>query len=268
MCGKIHGLLHVPMCKARKVFAWICGAAYGALMKYVGVDGCKAGWLAVVLDDRDVSWTVCPEFVDVADQFADACCLFVDMPIGLPASGTREADRLARESLPRHLKGSIFNTPVRSAVHAPDKATAKQINKALTGKSLSEQSLGIIKKILDVDLVLQQGHAIRENLFEAHPEVCFQRFAGRNLDYSKKDILGSLERIEILEKISMVPKSLLEDVRKQYTRSNVAGDDVLDACVLAAAAWRSKGKPACFPLEKDGPPRDETGLPMAIWYPK
>lgn len=246
----------------------MCEAGYDAAMRYVGVDGCRDGWLAVVIDGDNVSWMLCPTFAGLVDRVADHCCLFVDIPIGLPATGTREADRQARNSLPGHLKGSIFNTPVRKAVYATDKSEAKHINQKLSGKSLSEQSLGIARKILEVDTVLQERSALRGRLFEAHPEVCFSRLAGHSLQYVKKDLLGGLERLRILEKWIDEPQRLLVEVRNEVARSRVGGDDVLDACVLAVAARKSGGSPACFPLEKNSPPLDETGLPMAIWFPE
>ena len=53
-------------------------------MKYVGVDGCVGGWLAVGLDDAD-GWEVKGvfEFVDLVRYFANARLILVDMPIGL-----------------------------------------------------------------------------------------------------------------------------------------------------------------------------------------
>ena len=59
---------------------------------------------------------------------------------------------------------------------------------------------------------------------------------------------------------------MLVSVRNKYGRSIVAGDDVLDAFVLALTARECEGKPTFFPARRDEPPRDEKGLPMAIWY--
>lgn len=259
--------LGMGLCRKRKVFAWIWRGGYVAPMRYVGVDGCKAGWLAVEFDGTDLSWVLFSEFEALLGNYADGCCLFVDIPIGLPSSGTREADAVARKLLPSHLKSSIFNTPVRAAVYASDKVSAKTINKKLSGKSLSEQSLGIARNIMDVDQALQSRKEAWSRVFEAHPEVCFQQLGGAPLRYAKKDLLGGLERLRILDKFTDGSEGLLASVRETCPRTTVSGDDVLDACVLAVAAWKSRGKPRCLPLENDGPPQDETGLPMAIWFP-
>ena len=236
-------------------------------MKFVGVDGCKAGWLAVELEGKTLTWSLFSTFAAVAEHYADNCCLFVDIPIGLPEKGTREADRQARLYLPSHMKSSIFNTPVRRAVYASGKAEAKQINEKLSGKSLSEQSLAISKKILDADKAMQANLEARDFVFESHPEICFSQLADQAPKYAKKDLLGGLERLKILDKFVTGVKDLLVSVRESVPRSKIAGDDVLDACVLAVAARECWGNPSCFPLEKSGPPMDETGLPMAIGYP-
>ena len=72
----------------------------------------------------------------------------------MAGSGTREADQEARNALPSKLKSCVFNTPVRKAVYAGTKIEAKSINEKLSGKSLSEQSLGLIGKIWEVDMFL------------------------------------------------------------------------------------------------------------------
>ena len=116
-------------------------------MRYVGVDACRAGWFAVLLGGDGPEFRVCESFAEVWAWAGQGARLFVDIPVGLPAEGTRRADREARQALPAHLKSTLFNTPVRRAVYAESKEEARRINRQLSGKSLSEQSLGIMKKL-------------------------------------------------------------------------------------------------------------------------
>ncbi len=235
-------------------------------MKYMGVDGCRGGWFAVSLEKGSVKWSLCETFARLLDNHNDADCVFVDIPIGLPAAKTREADQEARRYLPSHLKSCVFNTPVRPAIHAASKGEAKSINKKLTGKSLSEQSLGLIKKIAEVDSVLQTRPEFRHTVFESHPEICFALLAGHPPGYGKKDFLGCLERFKTIRNLVPDLKDVLVSVRKSHPCSMVKCDDVLDSFALALTARGCKGKPSFFPVGSDEPPRDETGLPMAIWY--
>jgi predicted RNase H-like nuclease len=59
------------------------------------------------------------------------------------------------------------------------------------------------------------------------------------------------------------PAGLVARVREAYPASRVAGDDVLDALMLAVTAGGGAAnlRPVPDPVEKD-----ETGLPMAVWY--
>lgn len=235
-------------------------------MKYVGVDGCKGGWIAVGLDENRVEWDVFDSFAGIFDNHNDLQVCFVDMPIGLPASGNREADSAARKALPSHLKGSIFNVPVRSAVYAASKSEAKSINEKLTGKSLSEQSLGIVPRIREVDEFLQKRTDLQEQVFESHPETCFIRLSGADTRYRKKDFLGELKRFRIIRNFVPNLEDILISIRNDHPQSKVGNDDVLDAFILALTARECKGTPRFFPEGLKTPPRDETGLPMAIWY--
>ncbi|CCH49560.1 DUF429 domain-containing protein [Pseudodesulfovibrio piezophilus] len=235
-------------------------------MKYVGVDACKCGWMAAIMDKTGVRCEVFPEFAGIWDAHSDIQRLFVDIPVGLAAEGDRGADMEARRFLPPGFKSSIFNTPVRKALYARTNAEAKSINQELTGKSLSEQSLGISKKIREVDRWLQAHQKEQGKVFESHPEICFIHCAGGPLSYGKKDFLGTLERMKIVRKFVKSAEDLLVSVRERYTRTNVAADDILDAMVLAVVAKECDGRPSFFPAGVEEPPQDETGLPMAVWY--
>ena len=90
----------------------------------VGIDGCRSGWVAVVLDDDDQAAAHhLREIDDVGAAAPDAALIAIDVPIGIPDVGRREADVAARRFLgPR--RNSVFFTPVRGAVEAATHAEA------------------------------------------------------------------------------------------------------------------------------------------------
>lgn len=235
-------------------------------MQFLGVDACKGGWFAAILEEDQAKWALYESFADLVANHKQMQACFVDIPIGLPDRGSREADAEARKALPSYLKSSIFNVPVRKAVYAPTKAEAKSINQKLTGKSLSEQSLGISMKIREVDEVLQKWPKIRSRVYESHPETCFIRMAGVQTQYRKKDLLGGLERLRIIRNFLPKIEEFLIAVRKEHSQSVIGSDDVLDSFILAVTAKECKGSPRFFPQGQNEPPKDETGLPMAIWF--
>lgn len=53
---------------------------------FIGLDGCKAGWLTVTLGPRG-GWAVAidPSLEAVLDRHPDARCVLIDIPIGLPS---------------------------------------------------------------------------------------------------------------------------------------------------------------------------------------
>ncbi|OIQ49877.1 hypothetical protein BerOc1_01805 [Pseudodesulfovibrio hydrargyri] len=231
-------------------------------MKFVGVDGCKAGWCAAWVADGRWDVGVYPLFADLWSEHRDAASVLVDIPIGLADNANRTAESLLRERLgPR--RASVFNTPARAALHAGSKVAAKEINRKASGKSLSEQSLGIIKKIEEVDLFFAANLGAVEKVFESHPELCFALAGGAPMRYPKRDTPGVLERYEILTRFVPDVRGLLDRVRGMFPASKVAGDDMFDALILAVTGRQGARRMRSLP---DPAERDAAGLPMAIWY--
>ena len=250
------------MCDGVQLVARWCVGAYRSGMKYVGVDGCKGGWFVVWGDDGRWDFEVYVDFSALWQAHCDAGCILVDIPIGLARDSVRQADVQTRNLLgPR--KSSIFNTPVREAVHALSKEAAKSINRQAVGKSLSEQSLGIMTKIKEVDLFLTVHPEAVEKVFESHPELCFAKAAGQPMRYAKKDVAGVLERYELLKRFVPDVRGFVERVRNSCPAGVMAGDDVFDALILAVIGGQGRGKLKSIP---EPPEFDEKGLPMAIWY--
>ena len=68
-------------------------------MSVVGVDACKSGWIAVVLRGTNVSAVYLRGVSDLASVIPDAEVIAIDIPIGLPKDGRREADIAAKKFL-------------------------------------------------------------------------------------------------------------------------------------------------------------------------
>ena len=81
--------------------------------------------------------------------------------------------------------------------------------------------------------------------------------------FPKRKPEGIEERLTILSRHLENAKLLYEKALDAFTRKTVARDDIVDAMILAVTARESRGSLTPMP---DPPERDETGLPMAIWY--
>jgi predicted RNase H-like nuclease len=228
-------------------------------VRSVGVDGCRAGWIAVTRTRGRLVWGVYPRMADVVAAHPRAERIFVDMPIGLPRAGApiRECDRFARALLgPR--RSSVFPVPCRAAAHASDPAEARRHNLAILGRSLAEQTLRIRHKIAEIDDLLRDDPGLP--LREIHPEVCFQALAGRPLAHNKKTRAGAEERLAVLAPYAPDARALVDAFA--LPRRAAAPDDLIDA--LAALVTASARAHACLPA---APPRDERGLPMESVLP-
>jgi predicted RNase H-like nuclease len=184
-------------------------------VRVAGVDGCRGGWLSAVVEDGGV-----PRFV-LHSTFAevltlDAEVIGVDMPIGLLDRGWRPCDLAARDFVgPR--RASVFPTPPRAVLEAPDYEAAVRESRRLTGMGVSRQSYGLRRRIFEVDSCAARD----ERVIEVHPEVSFCELAGEALP-SKHMPEGHAARKEVL---------VLCDT------SAVARSLALDALDAAAVAW-------------------------------
>jgi predicted RNase H-like nuclease len=101
-----------------------------ASAQIAGVDGCKAGWILVILQPDSPARAeakVFENFTNLAGALNPDSIIAVDMPIGLPeraSKGGRAPDWAAKEFLgPR--KGSVFLVPSRPAVYAYEQGYAQ-----------------------------------------------------------------------------------------------------------------------------------------------
>jgi len=80
----------------------------------------------------------------------EVAAIAIDIPIGLPDRGVRQADRAARERLGR-LASSVFLTPVRAALAAEPYREATAVAVRLTGSGISQQAYRLREKIFEVE---------------------------------------------------------------------------------------------------------------------
>lgn len=242
-------------------------------MKYVGVDGCRDGWLAIEYTGEE--FKSAEQYDDVEklwDDHYNAELILIDVPIGLREEGNtpRPCDDAARGRLESPRSSSVFPTPVRSVLGADSYQEAREKQEEKTDGSLGAQTWGISNKIEELDdfLRLEQNDAV-DTIREAHPEVCYWALNSEEpTQYSKTSapVAAFWERVEILEDVDT---QILNDIRKAGSglQSEATNDDLLDAFVLAVTGTPLTGKlkslPKESPEEDDGDPK---GLPMEMVY--
>lgn len=222
----------------------------------IGVDGCPAGWIGVIWSNT-VEHRLFKSFEEILKLQADI--IAVDMPIGLPPRFGREAETAARKILGKR-KSSVFPIACRQAVMCETYEEARHISRASSQppKSPTKQSFGIFRKIREIDMLLTPD--LQNRVHEVHPEISFWAMNGkRDMSSSKKSKQGLVDRQSAL-KAAGFPIDKLPTW--SYRKSQVADDDLIDACACAWSARRIfRNEHVCFP---EKPPRDAKGLVMCI----
>jgi predicted RNase H-like nuclease len=241
-----------------------CPAAQS--MRYVGVDGCRAGWIAVATNGRELQYALFSSIREVVDTFPGAERICIDIPIGLPWDEypIRDCDRLARSVLGRDRRSSVFPVPCRAAVHARSPAEARELNLVQLRRSLSAQALAIRCRIAEVDVLLTTEQSSKSVIREVHPEVCFWALGAQSLVAHRKSTpAGIKERLHVVGSYTIDAPRLLQTVLAEWPRRSVAVDDVLDALV----AWITAQAPESAIRRLSGTPGiDQLGLAMEMLY--
>jgi predicted RNase H-like nuclease len=228
--------------------------------RVAGVDGCPAGWLRI---ERLRSGALDAQVLSTGALVADAhefTCLAIDIPIGLPDTGARTADRRARAVLGAGRSSSVFPAPVRAVLPARSYEEACDRSFAATGQRLSRQAFNILPKIRDVDAALAADPSLVAHVHEVHPEVSFCYLAGgRPMQHSKKTMEGRRERLALLYGQF---GDAFDAVRANFKRADVSSDDIADALVVLWSAERIVGGTDIALV--DAPDRDALGVPMQI----
>jgi predicted RNase H-like nuclease len=240
--------------------------------KISGVDGCKAGWIAVTVTPESFDKAEVKVFKDVAaliSELGSRSIIAIDIPIGLPECairGGREPDWAARAFLgPR--RASVFPVPSRKAVYVHEQGYRRVCDVARETsdrkRALSKQLFGILGRIRQIDEVLRQEPVLCERIFEVHPEVSFKVMNNNESLPERKKVKGRINpqgmqlRKELLATEGF-PLSFLDQIPPQ----KAGRDDFYDAC---ACAWSAKrilcGMARVFPSQ---PPIDGEGLEQAV----
>lgn len=246
-----------------------------------GVDGCKAGWVAVIRrPGAALEAAVFGRLADLVDALEPRAVIAVDMPIGLPervAHGGRGPERLVREKLGAR-QSSVFSIPSRAAVFAEDAAfttvdawyaahrRASAVARATSEppRAISIQAFGIFPKIRELDALLRARSGLGERVIESHPEAAFWRLNGERAMQTPKKVRGKVNPQGMEERKALLAACGIDRAFLDAAPPRGAGaDDYLDAAAMMLVAGRhAAGKALPFP---DPPGRDGHGLPVAIW---
>jgi predicted RNase H-like nuclease len=230
-----------------------------------GVDGCKGGWICISKDllSAEISTEVFPSMGSLLKRIPRAVVLAVDIPIGLPDSGPRKCDALARKLLGSPRASSVFPAPIRPAIEARSREEADEITRSVDGRGVGAQAWGLYARIREVDEIVSTDALARRRIYEVHPELSFMYWhGGIALAESKKTEAGMAVRVRLID--DHFGKDLRQQVRQQHPRSRVHDDDVNDAF---AALWTAErilsDSVKIFP---DPPQWDALGIEMAMWF--
>jgi predicted RNase H-like nuclease len=245
-----------------------------------GVDGCPGGWIvAFGRPDGEVKPPrAFKRFSKIVSADERPAIIAIDVPIGLPKQSP-DKGRLA-ESAVRPLlgdrKSSVFRIPSRRAVEASVAAEpadererffkACEIARQTSDdhKAFAKQGFYIFDKVVEIDQFLRGRPDYVARVFETHPELAFVRMNGDvPLSQPKKLKTKVYPPGLELRRALLRRAGLQDDVIGTTPPKGAAQDDLIDALACLVTARRIHNQSArCYP---DQPPRDEHGLPMAIW---
>ncbi len=229
----------------------------------VGIDGCKGEWIAVAISDKAFEVDKYKTIDEICEKYRTADAFLIDIPIGLPESRDgflKRPDNELRTKLGRKYS-SVFNTPFRQIVYAPDAKRAWELNRELEARQ-TPVSMMLCKAIKQVDTFLQNNPQWKNRLLESHPEYCFNLLnGGKSLDQSKLSREGLEIRIGILKNFFPDSRRVVDTYLKQY-KSRKKADDVVDALCLAIAG--RLGLEHGFKSIPGIPFKDGTGLNMQV----
>ena len=226
------------------------------LTRIAGVDGCRPGWIAMIKDGSSITPRLCVSDEDLVALFRECAVVAIDIPIGLAERGPRSCDHHARRFLGRRAS-SVFPAPLRPLLALSEYAEANRIARNLQKRGISKQGWAIVRKVDQIDRLLQRHRELRGRVYEVHPEVSFAIWnGGAPIEASKRTKEGAAARRALVsahfgdEALRSIPRGAKED-------------DALDAL---AALWTAE-------RILDGRARtlgdaraDQTGLPMRIVY--
>jgi len=225
----------------------------------LGVDGCRAGWLAVRLDLGGCGIEALLAEYWAALPWRQAAMIAVDMPLGLADAGPRDCDIAARGLLPPGRKSSVFPPPRRYMLACANWQAAQDLGRAREGTGISKQAWNITDKIRELDEALDPADQTRVR--EVHPELVFHRLNDWQALPPKRRLEDQEARLALLQRAGLPEIAPWLD---HFPRQAAGRDDVIDAAACAYTAQRLlAGAAERLPAT---PPRDSRGLRMEICY--
>jgi len=233
------------------------------MTQIAGVDGCPGGWLCITLDSETdaVTANIFPTARQLLAFNPHIEAMAIDMPIGLPHSGRRRCDKLAKNALGnRHV--CVFYAPTRDALSSPSRIAASTI----LGRGATVQEWEIYSKINNLDLALTSSH--QRWCFEVHPEICFWAWNDATaMEHKKSSAEGRQAREQLIDAHWPHHRAnVLQELsgNEQIATNHYADDDVNDAFACLWTAQRLIAQNAeRMPPDPDV---DVRGLRMEIWY--
>lgn len=232
----------------------------------IGVDGCRGGWIAAVIEQEEVRIEKYPNMDKLITQYPAFDNMLVDMVIGLP--GNQEQYDNRPDSTARRLiaprTSTIFAVPSRQAVYEDAEEDQVRVNKQMLDKGLAKQTMAIIPKMREMDIFLTEHSKYKKVIKESHPEVCFARLNGAVVMSKKAEPDGLMERVQILSQyLSDLSSSFVIRKAKEL---HCNADDIVDAiCLAVTANLDLQGKAEAIP---ENVMVDDHGLRMQMVIPR
>ena len=232
----------------------------------LGVDGCRGGWVGIVLTADDAVHGVFGATIGGLVAHAGALAgppvaVGIDMPLHLSPAGWRPCDAAVREHLGAK-RSSVFPVPPAPVLAVDDYAAACAVSRRLTGKAFSRQLWMLRPKILELAAWWSEdGRSL--DVREVHPETSFSLMVGAPILAGKSTPDGHAARRAALAAQGIVAADAVDG-----PPGSVRPDDVLDAAAVAWSARRiAAGTARSFPdppavLGADG---DEPSRAQAVW---
>jgi len=227
-------------------------------MTALGVDWAGNGWVAARHEGDRIEVEFFPTVLILWRAHADAAPILIDVPVGLRETGKRAADQAAASMLGGRRSGSVFFTPTRPAVEAPNIEAAKR-RQDPPSFGVQNQAWAIVPRIREVDGFLQEyaDDVGATQFLEAHPELCFAGLNdGTPIEAGKTTDAGQTARLDVLESIDETYVTAYHEAVETLTDPSYAPmigasktDDILDALALAATA--AKGVDALESVPED-----------------
>lgn len=234
------------------------------MKQWIGVDGCKGGWIAAVLRENKVVIKKYESIHTLVSDYPEFDELFIDMVIGLPSTKEHIRPDSAARKVIKERASTIFPVPCRQAVYASTVAELYDENVRILGKKFTPLTVGIIPKMRELDEFLQANEKYKNKMKESHPEVCFSRLNKETLLTRKVTIEGQKERIQVLSRF--VETETLEELTTRAKKFHCKVDDIIDAiCLAVCARLAGNGEYEVIPEDVM---EDETGLLMQMTIPR